>query len=145
MVEAVVFEELVESANGAGLGVADAEDDARNAGQDDGPGAHRAGFEGDVERGAEEPPVAHGLGGLGDGDHFGVGGGVVQRLALVVGPGDDAAVADDATADGHLVGVACGSGFAEGHVHESFVGGFKHGRFQAGKKWYAQQESNLRT
>src|SRR6185369_1631681 len=56
--------------------------------------------------------------GLGEGDHLGVGGRVVELLALVVGPGNDplAPVNDDGP-DRDLVGVGGEAGFLQGHFH----------------------------
>jgi hypothetical protein len=75
----------VEARHGAtAAGVRGTEDEGGDAGQDDGSGAHGAGFLGDVERGIHEPPVPQGGRGLSDGDHFGVGGGIVELFHLVV-------------------------------------------------------------
>lgn len=85
---------------------------------DDGAGAHGAGFFGDVEGAAFEAPVADGLLGGGEGEHFRVGGGVAEGFDLVPCAGDDAAFADDDGADGDFVGVECLSCLAEGLAHE---------------------------
>ena len=54
-------------------------DDGRHAGEDDRPGAHRAGLERDVERRARQPPAAERLGRGAQRQHLGVGG----RVATV--------------------------------------------------------------
>ena len=56
---------------------------------DNGAGAHRARFLGDVERAIVQPPVAHRLFGLGDGEHLRVGRGVLEQFDLVERAGDD--------------------------------------------------------
>jgi hypothetical protein len=65
--------------------------------------AHRAGFLGDVERAVRQAPIPHGLLGLGQRQHFGVGGGVLEQFHLVEGPGDDASFAHDYRAHRNLL------------------------------------------
>jgi len=89
MIEAALAGDVEDGAGAAGFFVADAEDQSLDAGEGEGAGAHGAGFFGDVEGAAGEAPVAEGVGGLGDGEHFGVGGGVFEEFDLVVGAGDD--------------------------------------------------------
>lgn len=85
---------------------------------DDGTGAHGAGFLGDVEVAFGEAPVFdHGFG-LGEGEHFGVGGGVVEGFDLVEGAGDDLGIADDDGADGHFFSGVGAAGLTEGFLHE---------------------------
>ena len=122
VVQSGVIEESIEAADGPGFGVGRAEDDAGDAGQDDGAGAHRAGFEGHVEGAPFEPPIGEGGGGLGDRQHFGVGGRVAELFATVVGLGEDFAVAKDDRADGDLVFGRGGLGLADRLHHPRAVG-----------------------
>ena len=68
-----------------------------------GAGAHGAGLLGDVERAVFEPPVADGSSSLGDGEHFGVGGGVFTVFDRVVGRGNDLSIAHDHATDGDFI------------------------------------------
>jgi len=118
--------EVVQRAGRAPLGVVAAEDDAGDAGQDDGPHAHGAGLQRDIEGTVQEPPGTKFPGGFSDGDHLGMGGRVLSRLAQVVAAGDDAAVAHDHAADRHLVLVLGLAGLGDGAGHPVFVGLFNH-------------------
>src|SRR5260370_26682300 len=75
MVEARMRQDFETGADSAALGVVSAVDQARDAGLDDGAGAHAAGFDGDVERGSGEAVVAEKAGGFAKDGQFGVGGG----------------------------------------------------------------------
>jgi hypothetical protein len=88
---------------------------------DDGAGAHGAGFLGDVEVAVVEAPVFDDGFGLGEGEHFGVGGGVLESFDLVEGAGNDLAIADDDGADGDFFGSVGAPSLAEGFVHEVIV------------------------
>jgi hypothetical protein len=106
VVEARVFEGGEAAADGASLGVISAIDEALDAGREEGPGAHEAGFEGADEGAAGEAPGAEGLGGLAEGEDLGVGGGVEVELASIEGGGDEGAcgVEDEGT-DGDVPAV----------------------------------------
>ena len=62
-----------------------------------------------------------------EGLHFCVGGEVVQVLAEVVAPADDALAGDDEGADGDFVAGGSLFGFEEGEPHETLVKGGVHG------------------
>ena len=91
VVEAAVADDVPEAADGAGLVVVGAEDQAVDPGQDGGAGAHRARLEGDHQGAAGEPPLAAGSGGRAEGDDLGVAGGVGVGLADVAAAGDHSA------------------------------------------------------
>ncbi len=74
-------EHVEDRAGGTGLGVAGAEDDARDPGQDDRAGAHRAGLEGDVEGGPGRAPAAQVRPACADRQQLGVGGRVEVGFA----------------------------------------------------------------
>lgn len=117
----IALEEIDPASGGSALGIDGAEDNAVGAAVDDGAGAHRAGLFGDVEGAAFESPVA--VGGLSgsEGDHFSVGGGVLESLDLVPSAGDDLFVADDDGADGHFSDFVGTAGFAKSLAHEEAV------------------------
>lgn len=121
VVQPWVGQQMEERVDGTGFGVGGAIDDGGNAGLEDGTTAHDAGLQRDIEGAAFEPPIAEVAGGLGDGDHFGMGGGVFEHLALVVGGGDDALGLNDDCADGHFVFRQGLFGFGEGLTHEVVV------------------------
>ena len=110
----------------AALGVGGSVYDAAYLCPAEGGGAHRAGLQGDVQCAVVKVLAADGLGGGGERDHLGVGGGVVQALDHIVPLGDDAALPDDDGPYGDLVIVACGRSLAQRLAHESFVL-FHHG------------------
>ena len=103
MIQPGVVQQVVQGMHGAGLRIDRAIDENGNAGLEDGPGAHRARFQRDVERAAIEPPRSQRMGRLGDGDHLGVGRGIVELLSLIVGAGDHLAMVDNRRADGHFI------------------------------------------
>jgi serine protease len=117
VVEGRLGEDVEDAAGGAGLGVGGAEDDGRDAGEDDRPGAHRAGLEGDVEGRVREAPAAELGGGGADRQELGVGGRVAAQLALVASRRQELAAAVDRGAD-RDVAVGLGrAGMLEGNAH----------------------------
>ncbi len=68
----------------APLGVGDAPNHEWHAGQNDRARAHGARFFGDVQDGVEQAPVAERSGCLGQGDHLGMGCGVLEQFGLIV-------------------------------------------------------------
>ncbi len=121
VVEAGEIEELERAAARAGLGIADAEDDAVNTNVGERSRAHGARFLGDVEGGAVKPPRFQQRLRLADDEHFGVGGGVLAGFDFVAGLGEDGAVADEDRADGNFVAGARSLREFEGAAHEEFV------------------------
>ncbi len=130
MVEVGMIEKVELRAGRPARGIGHAEDDDGNAGQDNGPGAHRAGFLGDIKGRVQKAPVAERAGGLGDGDHFGVSGWILEQLDLVARAGDDAGrrvgrgrvAIDDDRAGRRLAGLRGRAGFAQGAAHGIVVG-----------------------
>lgn len=121
VVEAGILEKLKEAVDGAGFGVRGAVDDERYSRKQNGAGAHRARFKGDVQSAVGQAPIADTGGGLRDGDHLGVGGRVAQLLALIVGRSNDASVANDDRTDGNFFLGFGGGGFYNRPLHEKFV------------------------
>lgn len=121
VIEVVGLEEIPEAAGGAAFDIWATENDAADAGVDDGASAHGAGLFGDIEIAVGEAPVAEDALGLGEGEHFGVGGGVFEGFDLVPGTGDDLAVVDDDGADGHFVLGGGAAGLSERFTHEVVI------------------------
>ncbi len=63
------------------------------------------------------------MGGLGDREHLGMGGGVLEQFHLVVGAGDDPVLAHNHGANRYLVGFEGDPGLAQGFLHEMIVAG----------------------
>jgi hypothetical protein len=101
--------------------VAGAEDEAREAGGDEGSGAHHAGLERAVEGRAGEAVVAEVGGGFADGQDLGVGGGVVAGDGRVPAAADDLAIDDDDGSDGDFTRAFTAAGEVECFSHESVV------------------------
>lgn len=121
VVEAAVADDVPEGADGAGLGLPGAEDEAGDAGQDEGAGAHGAGLDGHGEGAAlKAPAVAEDGGGGAEGEDLGMGGGVAEALTGVAGGGELAAVTvDDDGPYGDIV--AGGAGGPDGGPDQLLV------------------------
>jgi hypothetical protein len=121
VVDAGHIVEVGSAAEAAHFGVGDGVADAFDAGHQQGAGAHRAGLLGHVDGGAGEPPGAELGGGLGDGEHLGVGGRVLAAFDGVVGGADDFAADFDDCADGDFVLAPRVDGLIIGQAHEKGV------------------------
>ena len=102
------------TAEAAHFGVAPGEDHSPQSTHDCRARAHRTGLFGDVQGAIVETPIADFLGGLGDGENFGVSGGVVRAFDFVVGGCDDFASAFDDGTDGHFIDTPGINGEVEG-------------------------------
>ena len=118
MVQARVRCDLVKSITSAGFGVCATIHDERQPGLHDRAGTHGTWFQGDIKDAIFESPRPHCLGRLRDGDHLGMGRGVVELFALIVGRSDDAAFQrhDYCSHRDFIVGRG-GRGFIQGHRH----------------------------
>ena len=88
----------------------------------DGPGAHRAGLLGDVEVAVRQTPVTEGALGLGECQHFRMGGGVFQRLHLIPGASDDLSLVNNDRTDGHLIEPGSLACLTQRLPHKMFIG-----------------------
>src|ERR1700687_768998 len=84
-----MFQDGENRAAGAGFGVGCGVDEARDAGVEDGSGAHGAWLEGGVEGAVFEAVVGEGATGFAEGYDLGVGGGVGVAEDSVLAPADD--------------------------------------------------------
>lgn len=122
VVEKARVSDLELTAHAAEAEVAGTEDEAADAGVDEGAGAHGAGLEGAIKGGAFKAVVAEAAGGLAEGENFGVSGGVGQSNGGVGGGGEQGAIgADEDSADGDLAGLLTAAGGIEGLTHPLFV------------------------
>ncbi|MCY1175032.1 hypothetical protein D9M73_152520 [compost metagenome] len=85
---------------------------------DDEAGAHAAGFEGHVEGAAGQPVVGGGRRGHADGDHLGMGAGVVAGDRLVETTPDDLTVLHQHRAHRHFAQGRALGGQGQGFTHE---------------------------
>ena len=105
------------------LGSAAAEHQARDAGEDDRPGAHRAGLEGHVEDRVREAPAAERLGGLADRQDLRVSGRVARAARARCRPRRAASsLARDHGADRDVAVAGGGLGQPERPAHQALVG-----------------------
>jgi hypothetical protein len=112
------LEEVECSSGGPALRVGRTEDDPLTSGVDHGTGAHGAGFLGDVQGAVGETPVPNHLLRLGQCQHLGMGGGILQSFHLVARAGDDPTVADDDATDRHFLLLIGAYGLSQGFPHE---------------------------
>ena len=102
----------------ATLRVVSAEDQAADAKQADGVGAHRAGFEGDDQIAVWQSGAAPAGGSGAESEDLGVSGGVPELLCAVASTGEDGPVgADHDGTYGDFPKRSGGSGFVEGLLH----------------------------
>ena len=125
------LEEIPEAASTPTFGIGAAEDHAPHAAVHDGSGAHGAGLFGDVEIAISEPPIADGALGLGESQHLGVRGGILEGLDLVPGSRDDGSLMHDDGSDGHFMLPGGFAGLPQGFPHEIGVVEDENVRFQA--------------
>jgi hypothetical protein len=116
-----VLEDVHDAASSAILEGSTPEDDTAHADVDQGASAHGARFLGDVEIAVGEAPIADDALGLGDGEHFGVGGGVLERFDLVMSAGDDPPFTHNYDADRHFLMFPRAARLTEGFAHEILV------------------------
>jgi len=102
MIECGRRQDVEDAPGGAGLGVGSAVDHRGDAGEDDRPGAHRAGLQRHVERRAGKAPATERFGRGADREDLGVSSGVGPQLALVSSSGNDISVTGDYGADRHV-------------------------------------------
>lgn len=130
----VGIEQIDPPSRRAALRIRAAENDALRTAVDDRTGTHRAGLLGDVEGAFFQPPVAEAVLGGGEGEHFRVGGGVLQRFHLIPGTGDDFPFPHDHAADRDLGGGIGLPRLPQGLAHEEVVAGEIDDRIHGGKE-----------
>jgi hypothetical protein len=140
MVEARVGEDFEAGADGTALGIFGTVNEARDAGLDDGAGAHAAGLDGDVERGVGETVVGEPSGGFAKDDDFGVGGGVVVTNGAVAGTCEDSIVVNEHGADRNFTGISRSTSFGESELHEMKIVGHQRHEDNMGKGEFRRSE-----
>ncbi len=109
------------TAEAAHFRVAPGEDYSAQATHDCCARAHGAGLLGDVQGAIVETPIANLLGSLGDGENFGVRGGVVCTFNFIVSGCDDFTASLDDGTDGYFIDTPGVDGEVEGQGHEEGV------------------------
>ena len=110
----------------AGLGLAGAEDQARDPRVDHRAHAHLARFDGHVHCGAAQPVIASPSSRVAQRHDLGVRGGVVGRDRLIESLADDRLVDDDDGADGNFATAAGFGGELERGAHERLIHALRH-------------------
>jgi hypothetical protein len=118
MVEARVGEDFEAGADGTALGIFGTVNEARDAGLDDGAGAHAARLDGDVKDRIGEAMVAEKTSGFAKYNHFRVGRGVIVTDGAIAGTDQNLMVVDEHGANGDFGGFGRGTGFRERFLHE---------------------------
>jgi serine protease len=137
VVEGGLGEDVEDAAGGAGLRIGGAEDNGGDAGEDDRPGAHRAGLERHVEGRAGKPPAAQCLGSSTNREDLGVGGGIGAQLALVAGRREQLVAASDYSANRHVcVPLRLASALDRERHHSLRQALFDLGRHAYGSMWH---------
>ncbi|GEM_PF-385272 len=128
----------------AGFGIGGAEIEAADAGGGNGHGAHRAGFQRDIEVIAGQPFGPEGRAGGADGEDFGVRCRINQFAGAVAGSGYDFAIwRDDHRADGDFATRGGEFGLLQGSVH--MAGKFAHALWFALWQGFCQAAFHFRT
>jgi hypothetical protein len=121
MVGAVVAQDFEAGMDRAALCFVRSVNEARDTSLKHGAGAHRAGFDGDVQRGAEKTVVAEAVGGFAERENFGVGSGITMRDSAISRAGHDFFVEDKNCANGDFAAICGFAGFGEGFGHEGQI------------------------
>jgi hypothetical protein len=122
MVQRGMIEYLEAGAHGAAFGIVGAVHQARDTGLDHRSGAHGAGFDGDVERGAEQAIISDGARGGAQRHDFSVRGGILIGDGAIGGLGYDAAIDHDNCPDGDFSDGGRGARLVKREAHEIGVG-----------------------
>lgn len=121
VIEAGVLADLKEGDARSGFRIVAAVDDAPNAGVDEGPGAHRAWLEGDVDRHLAQAKGPEAMGCGAKGDKLSVRGRILAPLARISAARDDLILIDGDSAHGHLAERRRGVRLAHRLSHERLV------------------------
>ena len=89
VIQALDAEEIDDAAMYPGLGVARTIDDARDPRMEDGPGAHRTGFQGDEQLATWQAVIAETARGIAQRGNFGMGGRIALADRTVEAPSDN--------------------------------------------------------
>lgn len=121
MIQPLVLYNVEQRTARACLRVWCAEDQCRNACEDDRSGAHRARFERYIQRASFQPVIVELACGCSDRDDLGVSGGVSQRFCLIIPAPDDAVVMNDHGSHRNFLPLVGLLGFLERKLHPAFV------------------------
>ena len=118
VVELGAGEEFEAGAEGAAFVVVGCEDQARDAGLNDGAGAHGAGLKGYVQSGFGQSVIAEFLRGFAQDYDFGVGGWIAVADGAIAAASEDLPAIDKHGADGNFARFGAGTGLFQCDLHE---------------------------
>jgi len=121
VVQGRMLKEVEQASPGAVLGGGTAENDPPYAHMHQRAGAHGARLLGDVKVAFVQTPVANHAFRLGDRQHLGVRGGILEGFDLVEGAGDDFSLMSDDRPDRDFVRIVSPERLPEGFSHEKRV------------------------
>ena len=117
------LKDVQQSARRATLWIGAAKYDPTQSGMNDRPGTHRAWFLCNKQIAVREPPILDHALSLRDGEHFRVGGCILQRLNLVPRSGDNFTIPNDDCADRDLARGECLARKSQSLAHKKLVAG----------------------
>ncbi len=121
MIESGIVAQVKQGAYGSALGVGSTKDAAINAGVDHQASAHEAGLKRHIDAATAEAPASKLMGGIYHGAKLRMCGGVGVRLATVVCPRNDLAVANDHGPNGDLTFGRCQTRLIKRDAHVLLV------------------------
>lgn len=121
VIEGGIGEDLETGTHGATFGIVRAVDEARDAGLDDGAGAHAAGLKCDVQCSSCHAIVFEESGGFANYNDLGVSCWIAVADCAVTRAREDSAVVNDESANGDFPGGRRAAGFLDGELHKRIV------------------------
>lgn len=121
MIEAGLLQQIHQRAGASCFGIGGTVYDQRDSGLYDGPRAHRAWFEGDIEPTVQQPPCIEMTARLCDCDHFCMCNRTAQVLAFIIAASDHCVVMDDNGADGDFADRTRFFRLGDGQFHPVFM------------------------
>lgn len=136
MVILIRVQHIKDTARRPGLGIRRAKDNPRNTGMDDRPGAHGAGFKGDIESGVDKTVVTQRMSSGTERLDLGMGRGVVLSDGAIPPLGDELAVFNQHRPHRHLTLTPRLFGEAQGVTHPVVIGRFEGGGLSHGGRLF---------
>ena len=122
MIGAIVAEDFEAGMDRAALGLVRSVNQAGDASLKHGPGAHSAGFDGDVKSGAGQAVIADAKGRITQGENFRMRGGIAMSDGPISGARDDFFVEDQNGPNRNFAALSGLTGFDECFRHKDEIG-----------------------
>ncbi len=146
MVELRVIEHAERGAAGAAFRVRRTPNQMLDAGLDDGPGAHRARLDCNIESAPAQPVVAKLTGRTAQRQHFGMSAGINQMDRTIVSARENPSLANQNRSHGNFSLTEALLGLAQGGTHEGFVGFVSFvGDVQKLVRWHVRERRRQET